>query len=252
MPVSDNLVIMLGSQHAAVAVIAALHHPTRAKLYGFVRRERRPVTREEAAAAIGISPKLAAFHLDQLVDVGLLDANDLIILGRRGPGRAPKAYTLAPGEWQISMPERRYALLAEVLTRAVLTSEPSEPARQATMRVATETGRQLGEHVRRERRLGRLGPERALTATAEVLENLGYEPDRAAGSIVLRNCPFAHLATSASELVCTLNQHLIAGLLTGLGAAQRLHAALIPTSLACCVQVHTGHLATPPPTTGLT
>jgi predicted ArsR family transcriptional regulator len=100
-----------------------------------------------------------------------------------------------------------------------------------------------------ERRLGRLGPERALTAAVEVLENHGYEPDRATGSIVLRNCPFAQLATSTPELVCTLNQHLIAGLLTGLGAAQHLHIALVPTHLGYCVQVHTGHLATPPPIT---
>ncbi|MGH3570602.1 MAG: helix-turn-helix transcriptional regulator [Pseudonocardiaceae bacterium] len=241
---------MTGLQQAAAAVIAALHHPMRAKLYGFIRRERRPVTREHAAAAIGISSKLAAFHLGQLVDVGLLHANDLITPGRRSPGRAPKAYTLAPGEWQISLPERRYALLAEILICAVLTSQPSEPARQAAMRAATETGRQLGEHARAERRLGRLGPERALTAAAEVLEDYGYEPDRATGCIVLRNCPFAQFATSVPELVCTLNQHLIAGLLTGLGAAQRLHAALIPTSLGCCIQVHTDHLATPSPTTG--
>ncbi|MGH3670238.1 MAG: hypothetical protein ACRDSH_06330 [Pseudonocardiaceae bacterium] len=116
-----------------------------------------------------------------------------------------------------------------MLIRAVLISEPSEPARQAATRVATETGRQLGEHARMERRLGRLGPERALTAAAEVLESYGYEPDRATGSIVLRNCPLAQLATSAPELVCSLNQHLIAGLLARLGAAQRLHAALVPT-----------------------
>jgi predicted ArsR family transcriptional regulator len=241
---------MTGRHQAAATVLAALHNPTRAKLYAFIRRERRPVTREQAAVAIGISPKLAAFHLDQLVDVGLLHADDLIHPGRRGPGRAPKAYTLAPGEWQISLPERHYALLAEMLTRAVITCEPSEPARQAAMRVAAETGRQLGEQMRAERRLGRLGPERALTAAAEALDDCGYEPDRATGSIVLRNCPFAQLATSAPKLICALNQHLIDGLLTGLGAAQRLHAVLIPTRLGCCVQVHTGHLATPPPSAG--
>jgi len=224
----------------------------RAKLYAFIRRERRPVTREQAATAIGISPKLAAFHLGQLVDVGLLHANDLTAPGRRGPGRAPKAYTLAPAEWHISLPERRYALLAEMLTRAVVSSQPNEPARQAALRVATETGHQLGERARTQRRLGRLGPERALTAAAEVLDSYGYEPDRASGAILLRNCPFAQLATSTPELVCALNQHLIAGLLAGLGAAQLLHATLAPTRAGCCVQVHTDHPATPSPTTGVT
>jgi predicted ArsR family transcriptional regulator len=241
---------MAGLHEAAAAVIAALHHPMRAKLYAFIRRERRPVTREHAATAIGISPKLAAFHLGQLVDVGLLHANDLTHPDRRGPGRAPKAYTLAPGEWHISLPERRYALLAEMLTRAVLSSQPDEPARQAALRVATETGRQMGERARTEQRLGRLGPERALTAAAEVLDSCGYEPDRATDAIVLRNCPFAQLATSLPELVCTLNQHLIDGLLAGLGAAQRLHAVLTPTRVGCCVQIHADHPATPSPATG--
>jgi predicted ArsR family transcriptional regulator len=244
------MMIMAGLHRAATAVVAALHHPMRAKLYAFIRRERRPVTREQAATAIGISPKLAAFHLGQLVDVGLLHANDLTAPGRRGPGRAPKAYTLAPAEWHISLPERRYALMAEILTHAVLSSQPNEPARQAALRIATQTGHQLGEHARRERRLGRLGPERALTAAAEVLDNYGYEPDRATNAIVLRNCPFAQLATSAPELVCTLNQHLIAGLLAGLGGSQRLHAALTPTRVGCCVRIHTDHPATPSPATG--
>lgn len=244
------MMIMPGIHDAAAAVIAALHHPVRAKLYAFIRRAGGPVTREQAATAIGISAKLAAFHLGQLVDVGLLHAEDLIAPGRRGPGRAPKAYTLAPGEWHISMPERRYGLLAEMLTRAVLTSQAGESARQAVLRVATETGRQLGEDARTARRLGRLGPERALTAAAEVLEDCGYEPHRATGAIVLRNCPFAQLATSAPELVCTLNRHLIDGLLAGLGAAQRLHAALIAASLGCCVQVHTDHPPAPSPAPG--
>ncbi|MGH3797949.1 MAG: helix-turn-helix transcriptional regulator [Pseudonocardiaceae bacterium] len=233
---------MRDPQQAAAAAIAALHDPMRAKLYAFIRRQPRPVTREEAATAVGISRKLAAFHLDKLLNAGLLSADDLIASGRRGPGRAPKAYTPAPGEWQVSVPERRYALLAEVLTRAVLTSEPAESAQQAAIRVAAETGRQLGEHVRTERRLGRLGLERAMTATADVLEDCGYEPDRDPTSIVLRNCPFAQLATYAPELVCTLNQHLITGLLDGLGAAPRLHAALVAPQCGCCIRVR----ATPP------
>lgn len=223
----------------AVAVIAALHDPMRAKLYDFIRSQHRPVTREEVANAIGISGKLAAFHLAKLLDVGLLDADDLVPTGRRGRGRAPKGYTPAPGEWQVSVPARRYTLLAEVLTRAVLTSQPTESARETAMRVATETGRELGEHVRSERRLGRLSPERAVSIVADVLQSCGYEPDRDSNSILLRNCPFDQLAANAPELVCTLNQHMITGLLDGLGAAHRLHAALVPTQHGCCVRVTT-------------
>ena len=52
----------------------------RRRMYEFIRRADGPVSRDEAAAAVGISRKLAAFHLDKLVDAGLLEA-------RLRPGR---------------------------------------------------------------------------------------------------------------------------------------------------------------------
>lgn len=94
---------MTDGKDAALAVIAILHDPVRAKLFRFIRRRSRPVTREEAATAAGISRKLAAFHLDKLVDAGLLTAA-YPVSARRTPGRPPKAYTAAPGEWQVSVP----------------------------------------------------------------------------------------------------------------------------------------------------
>lgn len=234
----------MDGQHDAVAVVATLRDPVRARLYAFIRRQPQPVTRDAGAAAAGISRKLAAFHLDKLVAVGLLTADYPAPTGRRGPGRVPKAYTPTPAEWQVSVPPRRYPLLAEVLTAAL--TEIGQPARAAVGRVAADTGRQLGQRVRADRRLGRLGPERALAVTAEVLDNGGYEPHPGAGRITLRNCPFAQLATSAPDLVCTLNHDLITGLLDGLGASPPLYAALVPAQRGCCVQVRTGGPAAPP------
>lgn len=66
----------------AMAALAVLGDESRRRLLEFVRRARRPVTREEASAAVGISRKLAAFHLDKLVASGLLEA------GTAGTGRA--------------------------------------------------------------------------------------------------------------------------------------------------------------------
>src|SRR4051812_23000871 len=57
---------------AAVAAIAALEDDVRRALFEHVRGAAQPVTRESAAAAIGISRNLAAFHLDKLVELGLL------------------------------------------------------------------------------------------------------------------------------------------------------------------------------------
>src|SRR4051794_4597364 len=74
---------------AAIATIAALDDQVRARLYATVRAAGGPVTREQAAAEVGISRKLAAFHLEKLVDAGLLDSGPDIRIPRR-VGRAPK------------------------------------------------------------------------------------------------------------------------------------------------------------------
>jgi hypothetical protein len=51
----------------AMAAIALLGDELRQRLYRFVAAQPGPVTRDQAAAAVGISHKLAAFHLDKLV-----------------------------------------------------------------------------------------------------------------------------------------------------------------------------------------
>src|SRR6516225_117313 len=77
------------STNPAIRAIAALDDDLRRGMYAFIRAARRPVTRDEAAAAVGISRKLAAFHLDKLVDAGALRAR-YQAAGR--VGRAPKVY----------------------------------------------------------------------------------------------------------------------------------------------------------------
>lgn len=86
-----------------MAALAVLGDESRRQLLDFVRRARRPVTREEASAAVGISRKLAAFHLDKLVASGLLQARH----GGNGPrrvGRAPKVYEPSPHALSLSLP----------------------------------------------------------------------------------------------------------------------------------------------------
>jgi predicted ArsR family transcriptional regulator len=133
---------------AAVQAVAALEDPSRRELYWFIRASAQPVTREQAAAAIGISRKLAAFHLDKLVDAGLLVAAYDRAARTRTRGRAPKAYRPADVQVSISIPERQPAALAELLIAAVLTAGPDETAREAVLRIAEEHGRALGDDAR--------------------------------------------------------------------------------------------------------
>jgi predicted ArsR family transcriptional regulator len=224
--------------HQAMAAIALLADELRQRLYRFVAAQPGPVTRDQAAAAVGISRKLAAFHLDKLAAAGLLETAAPDPASRRpGPGRAPKAYQPAAAEVAVSVPRRRYDALGEVLAQAIVADGPASSARRAAHQLARERGQGLGERVRAERRLGRLGPERALTVVGELLAACGYAPARAPQlQLVLRNCPFRQLSRRAPELVCGLNQEFLAGLLAGL-QTHRIDAVLQPDPARCCVLV---------------
>ena len=56
-----------------VAGVAALADPTRRDLYLHVSAQAEPVSRDEAADALGIARHTAKFHLDKLAEEGLLD-----------------------------------------------------------------------------------------------------------------------------------------------------------------------------------
>jgi len=106
---------------SAIRAVAALGDDVRRGLYEFARATRRPVSRDEAAEAIGISRKLAAFHLDKLAAAGGTTKAYLRPPGRTGPGagRPAKLYRRAPEELTVSVPPRRYDLAAEVLADAI-------------------------------------------------------------------------------------------------------------------------------------
>ncbi|WP_194904159.1 helix-turn-helix transcriptional regulator [Catenulispora rubra] len=222
---------------AGVQAVAALADAQRRRLFGFVRSARRPVTREEAAADAGISPKLAAFHLDKLVAADLLTARYDNPGGVRKVGRKPKVYEPSDTDIQVSIPERRPDVIAEILIDAVLTEQPGEGARAAALRAARGHGQATGAAERARTRPGRLGPERSLSAGEAVLERWGFEPDRQAPTrLRLLNCPFHHLAARSPELVCGINHAFVCGVLDGLETTG-LDAMLAPRPGQCCVEL---------------
>jgi predicted ArsR family transcriptional regulator len=226
--------VTVDSVSSDLAVVAVLADDLRQRLYAFIRRADGPVTRDDAAAAVGISRKLAAFHLDKLVDAGLLAAGYARPAGLRRAGRASKVYAPAVVDVRVSIPPRDHEVLAGILLDAV---GRAEDARQAALRAAAERGRELGESERDRLRPGRLGAERALTLACETLERYGFEPARPEPTRVwLRNCPFQPLAARATDLVCAINQAFLAGLVDGLGAST-VTAALTRPPGACCVEL---------------
>jgi predicted ArsR family transcriptional regulator len=229
--------MMSADDTAAIAAAAVLADDLRQRLYAFIRRADRPVTRDQAAAAVGISRKLAAFHLDKLVDAGLLRAGSARPAGMHRPGRAAKTYQPSGTGIQISIPPRRLAVLAEILLDAVTAGTARPDPRQAAFAAASGHGRVLGAAERRHARPGRLGAERALTLALPFLERFGFEPARTApGIVVLRNCPYQPLAAREPGLVCGINQAFLAGFLDGLGTSAAA-AVLNPRPGTCCVEL---------------
>jgi predicted ArsR family transcriptional regulator len=223
---------------SSIRAIAALEDELRRGMYGFIRHARRPVSRDEAAASVGISRKLAAFHLDKLVEAGVLRASYGTVGGVRKVGRTPKLYEPAEADIAVSIPARHHDVLAGILVDAVLTEGEDENAQASAVRVAHAHGEEIGAAEREQARPGRLGAERALTMTSGVLARYGFEPDRETPTRVrLRNCPFHPLAGRAPDLVCGINQAFCSGLLAGLDATT-VAAVLDPRVGECCVELH--------------
>lgn len=218
----------------AVSAIATLDDDVRRALFGCVRDSPGPITREAAAQSVGISRKLAAFHLDKLVEAGLLQAR-VDAGGARRVGRAPKVYEPSGDDVGVSIPQREHAMLAEVLVAAIQDASTSADACEGAVRVAGERGEQEGAAVREQVRPGRLGIERAARLVAQVLARHGFEPARTGNDVLLRNCPFHPLAASAPEVVCKINHAYLSGVLRGLGADSALCTELAPEPGQCCV-----------------
>jgi predicted ArsR family transcriptional regulator len=229
---------MLRGLKEGAGAVAVLDDKLRRQMYQFIRGAGRPVSRDEAAEQVGISRKLAAFHLDKLVERGLLVAHYARLSGRsgRGAGRSSKLYEPSDIEVDVSIPERRYDIVGEIML-AALTEESKESPREVARRIAYERGQALGEEVKAELRLRPPGSERALAVAEETLASYGYEPYRLEdGSLSLRNCPFHTLSRRAPELVCGLNREFVDGFLRGLGN-NSVQAELRPTPGECCVKL---------------
>jgi predicted ArsR family transcriptional regulator len=211
-----------------LASVSSLDDPVRRRLYDVVAGQTEPVGRDEAAAAAGIGRALAVYHLDKLVEAGLLTASYQRPAGRSGPGagRPAKLYTRSDREFAVTVPPREYELAARLLAQAV-ESDGSGRSRAALLDAARRLGAELGERFRAQ------GADDLESALAEH----GYEPRRDdAGTIRLRNCPFHQLAERHRDVVCGMNLGLIEGMVAGL-AVPGARPVLDPSPGHCCVAI---------------
>jgi predicted ArsR family transcriptional regulator len=206
--------------------LCLLDEPARWAAYLAVRTAGRPLTRAEVADEAGVSVRLAAFHLEKLLSEGFVEATYERDESSVGVGHPAKRYRPTGLELEVSIPPRRYDLAAEILAEA-LEADSSDSPRESLADVAAEYGRQVGRRAR-----ARNGGSRLLTA----LRVIGYEPALSGEDVVLRNCPFRHVAQARPEIVCEMNLAFVAGVLAGT-KSRSLHAVPSRSTGRCCVLV---------------
>ncbi|NUT19831.1 MAG: transcriptional regulator [Hamadaea sp.] len=193
--------------------VAALHDPVRRALYEFVAASGRDVGRNEAAEGVGVSRTLAAFHLDKLAEVGLLETGFARLSATRpgpGAGRPAKVYRRGRTSRYVAVPERDFRELASLLAEVVGDLDAADGAIAA----AARAGKKLHE------------PGGWLAT----LRDRGYEPYRQDDVVRLRNCPFQQVADEQPLLVCSMNLALCQGI-----AGDDATAELDPKPGECCV-----------------
>jgi predicted ArsR family transcriptional regulator len=212
--------------------LGSLADPVRRQVYDYVAAQDEPVGREQTAAGTGLPTHTARFHLERLVEEGLLDTEYRRLSGRTGPGagRPAKLYCRAAVEISASVPPRNYDLVGSVLAAAVASSLAGAPLDEALHDEARRRGHQAGS---------------AFTGNGDGLERIrglmqceGFEPTVEGAELTLRNCPFDALAKEQTALVCGVNLSYVGGALEGLGC-HGLRARLQPEQDRCCVRV--GH-----------
>lgn len=214
-----------------ISKVGALTDPIRRALYHFVAHQPGSVSRDQAAEGVDVPRHTAKFHLDKLVDEGLLITEFRRLTGRSGPGagRPAKLYRRVRNEISVSLPRRRYDFASQVLADAVERALVGTPIQQALTDAVREGARAVTEGWPRAG-----GTE--LEQVEALLSRLGYEPRVDAGAIKVRNCPYQQISAEHPALVCPMNREFVEAAAHELGCTGLAVESAGPGT-GCCVRV---------------
>ena len=220
-----------------VSRVSALADPLRRALYHFVAHQPGAVSRDQAAAGLDIPRHTAKFHLDKLVDEGLLAPEFKRLSGRTGPGagRPAKLYRRVRKEVNVTLPRRRYDLAGHVLADTLGRIQNGTPLAQAIADAADNAAQIV---------IDSWPPTESsdLERMTGVLARLGYEPrpenstaDSTGGEHVrLSNCPFQQLSDDHTDVICPINRQFVDAVGRHLGCVD-VHPEPADRGTGCCV-----------------
>jgi predicted ArsR family transcriptional regulator len=189
-----------------VSDIVSIGEPAgrRREVLRLLRASPAPISILAIADELGVHPNTVRFHLDVLVGDGQVEQ---VAPGRKGPGRPPLMFQAV--RQMDRGGTRHYRLLAEILSTALA-------AERNPRTKAVAAGRSWGLRMESGLR-GALGAEESIDRLVEVLDELGFAPERRASNgeeqIGLRHCPFLELAESPTTVVCPIHLGLMQGAL---------------------------------------
>lgn len=173
--------------------------PSRAEVLEYLRGTGVAEPVAAIARAVGLHENTTRFHLDALIEAGLVQRE---AEGRQRPGRPRVLYRADPVPTQT-----HYQDLAAAMVRHFAGPMEDRGSR------AEEAGVAWGSELLAELPLEPAGTMPRLVAC---LARMGYQPEFVAGpppTIELRPCPYAALADEDPDTVCRLHLGVIRGLM---------------------------------------
>jgi predicted ArsR family transcriptional regulator len=209
-------------------VLKALGDETRYALYRELAGSTAPRSAGDLADALDLHANTVRLHLERLKDAGLVDVE---VIHRGTVGRPQHRYSLAPGAPGLGFDPPAHVLLAGLLAALAETAGADATAartagrawgRQSADRTATRARSAPVDGVGSPERRSPQPSRGCLTALAQELDHLGFEPavdpetagptNSGAGTrIEFLHCPFRELAEAYPELVCNLHRGICEG-----------------------------------------
>lgn len=197
--------------HADESVAPALGQ-SRGRVLSVLQDAGEPLGVGEVAKRVRLHANTARFHLDALVERGVVDRT---VEERGQPGRPRTLYTARPESARAG--KRSYRLLAEILASYVAAENP-HPAQ-----AAREAGQVWGHYLAdRPLPFRRVDADAATEQLVDTLDEIGFAPEAVTvgrkRQIQLYHCPFRETAAEHREVVCSIHLGLMQGMLAAIDA----------------------------------
>lgn len=209
----------------------ALGNPVRRDVFVLLRTSGVPMVATEVARRLGLRRTAARAHLERLVELGL--ASTATRPAATG-GLRTKSYSAVAARLEITLPPRRYEVLARSLLDLIGAAGAAAAGRAAL--VGCAYGERMAEEIVG---AGIQPPVRlSLPALVRWMDASGYAVTASVASktravIEIGNCVYAELAQRSPDVVCALDCGMLRGML-GVRDSAHLQTHALCAGDPCC------------------